>query len=150
MEIKNRLWTCLCQTRCCSTVSLSVEACSWLQSIPGRSSNAMEYLLCFEMPCKYDFRFQNFDEKLQFGYAFLSNFSCMYQLGFTMPLYVKLSRSKQSPKVHWINVWIFDFHHIFFNLFSMQILPNMDDLVPLRWCTKSLAYNEHICCTKKI
>ena len=104
---------------------------SWLQKLPGCLGNVLESFRSFELCSNYEISFQVFGQKLQIGYAASAAFSCMLELGFLVHMYVKHSRSKTSPKIHEFMFWIFDFYHIFFNLFSMQILPNMDDLVLL-------------------
>ena len=131
MKIRKWLWTCSWRRRFCSTNSWSMETGKWLQSIPSNVRNVMDKLLDLESPCNYDFSVQVFSEKLQIGSMFSEQPSCVWALGYVVPLYLSEIRSKnqaQSPCINVFNLWFF---HIFFQYFFHGNLPNMDDFALL-------------------
>ena len=149
MKMQIRIWESLWTGWCYSTNFLSVETGKVLSHVQEGPNNRLECLLSFESHCNYVFSFDIFCQKLQVCFWWLCAASLFLGLGLCSCIYVewiRLTIQAQSPCIHVLEIWFF---HIFFNPFSIEILPNLDDFVPLRRCTKSLSHVEGICCIKR-
>ena len=150
MEIETRLWKSSRKVWCRSTNSWGLEIWFWLQMLPSNVRNVLECFWSSELCSRYEISFKVFGKNCKLVMQPVCSFSCVLGLGYVMHMYLKLSRSKTKPIVHWINVLNILFSISFFQSFPCQSLPNLDDFVPFDLCTNLPAFLGPICFTKRL
>ena len=121
----------------------------WLQHVQRSLSKGLESTIFPELDCKSENSFWVFMKNLQSEYVLSAAFSCLSGLGFLVHMYVKHSRSKTSPWIHWIydlKIW---FSIMYFQYFFIENPCQSWKIFPF-WMWNDLpACPSMICCTKR-